>query len=321
MCGSGTSALEALILNRSANCFDVSPLSTLISKVKITPVNSKKYLNTFESVKQVYFSRKFNGKVELIGLRNQLHWFLPETIESLSRIKYAIEKSAKDTDIKDALMVAFLSIVRRVSRATTQQGRLFLDVETAEKDAFPFFEKKVMEFAEHLPLLPKKSKVRVEQRSILQEPNCNSKKSPLIICHPPYFNSYKYSGVNSLELAWLGIDHANIRKSEVRESFKVGKPEKVEDYLVDMEQGIRNLGTYLEKGGRIALMIGDTVIKGQYIPVTHKLINRIKDVFCVEKTALRIPKFTEASWAASQRRKGGAVGINLCDLIVILKKL
>ena len=94
-----------------------------------------------------------------------------------------------------------------------------------------------------------------------------------------------------------------------------------EEYLIDMEQGIRNLGSYLEQGGRIALMIGDTVIKGQYIPVTHKLIERLSKEYTVEKTALRIPKFTEASWAASQRRKGGEVGINLCDLMVILKKI
>lgn len=321
MCGSGTSGLEALLLNRSADCFDINPLSTLISKVKITPLNRDAYLETFEKIRGIYFDKKASReKVSLEGLRNPDHWFLPETMRSLSKIRFAIDKSANDPEIKDALLVAFLGIVRRVSRATTQQGRLFLDVETAEKDAFPFFEKKALEFAEHLPFLPKNKTVRVEQRSILDVPNKNSKRSRLIICHPPYFNSYKYSGVNSLELAWLGINHANVRKGEVRESFKVGKAEKVEEYLVDMEQGMRNLGTYLETGGRIALMIGDTVIKGQYIPVTRKLIERLGDMYQVEKSALRIPKFTEASWAASQRRKGGDVGVNLCDLIVILKK-
>ena len=88
-----------------------------------------------------------------------------------------------------------------------------------------------------------------------------------------------------------------------------------------MEAGLKNLGSYLEPKGRIALMIGDTVIKGQYIPVTKKLIQRLSSSYKVEKAALRIPKFTEASWAASQRRKGGEVGINLCDLIIILKKI
>lgn len=322
MCGSGTSGLEALLLNRSANCFDVSPLSTLISKVKVTPIDKKDYLKTFEIIKSIYDDKKTKKqKYELIGLKNSTHWFLPETIESLSKIKYAIETASKTAEIKDAFLVAFLSIVRRVSRATTQQGRLFLDVETAEKDAFPFFEKKVLEQGETLSSLPKSKSVKIEQRSILSTPNKQEKRSLLIICHPPYFNSYKYSGVNSLELTWLGVNHADIRKDEVRESFKIGKAEKVEEYLVDMEQAIRNLGGYLQPKGTIALMIGDTVIKGQYIPVTHKLIERLRNTYKVEKSALRIPKFTEASWAASQRRKGGEVGINLCDMVIILKKI
>jgi len=321
MCGSGTSGLEALLLNRSAKCFDISPLSVLISRVKVTPIDKTVYLETINKIKKLYGSKKIiTSKVDLSGLRNPQHWFLPETIESLNRIRVAIDKSALSIEIKDALYVAFLSIVRRVSRATTQQGRLFLDVVTAEKEAFPFFEKKALEFVEHLPFLPKKNSIEIEQQSILSTPNNKSKKSPLIICHPPYFNSYKYSGVNSLELAWFRVDHANVRKDEVRESFKVGKAEKVEEYLIDMEQGIRNLGTYLRNDGRIALMIGDTVIKGEYIPVTHKLIKRLENTYEVEKAALRIPKFTEASWAASQRRKGGDIGVNLCDLIVILKK-
>lgn len=322
MCGSGTSALEALILGRKALCFDTNPLSVLISEVKITPINKSEYLSFLDKVITRYGSKKGPSiDFSLVGLRNPAHWFLPETTRSLSKIRAAIEELDCSVETKKALMVAFLSIVRRVSRATTQQGRLFLDVETAEKDALPFFHKKAMELAESLSEIPKNTHIKIKRASILDTQNTTSFKSPLIICHPPYFNSYKYSGVNSLELAWLGVDHSDIRKTEVRESFKVGKAEKVEEYLEDMEAGLRNLGTYLTTEGRIALMIGDTVIKGQYIPVTHKLLRRLDDIYTIEKAALRIPKFTEASWAASQRRNGQEVGINLCDLMVILKKV
>ncbi len=323
MCGSGTTALETLLLNRRAACFDVNPLSTLISRVKITPINRVSYLKTLGKISQDYRRIKKVKLPELIGLRNPSHWFLPETANSLARIRSGIEKHSESPEVKNALTVALLSIVRRVSRATTQQGRLFLDVATAEKDAYPFFLKKATELGESLSSLPKSKNgnLKIEQRSIFDAQNKREEKSKLIICHPPYFNSYKYSGVNSLELAWLGINHASVRKTEVREAFKVGKAEKVEEYLEDMEKGLRNLAGYLKPNGRTVLMIGDTVIKGQYIPVTHKLIKRLEDTYVVEKAALRIPKFTEASWAASQRRKGGEVGINLCDLMVILRKI
>ena len=154
----------------------------------------------------------------------------------------------------------------------------------------------------------------------MDDPSDRKEKAQLIICHPPYFNSYKYSGVNSLELAWMGINHADIRKNEVRESFKIGKPEKVSEYVADMGRGLTNLSSYLRKDGRLALMIGDTVIRSEYIPVTKMLVHNLRNIYELEYSALRIPKFTEASWAASQRRKGHQVGINLCDLILILKK-
>lgn len=320
MCGSGTTALESLLLNRRATCYDVNPLSTLLTKVKTTRLKKSKYL---EALNNVLLNVEISEieSLRLIGIKNQNHWFLEETTLSLSRIKHAIETVDMDKDTRDALKIAFMGIIRRVSRATTQQGRLFLDEKTAVKDAVPFFEKKAKAMIESISELPlKKNKINISQKSILANINKKEELTKLIICHPPYFNAYKYSGVNSLELAWLGIDHADIRKHEVREAFKVGKPEKVNDYIEDMSKGLINLGSYLENGGHMAVMIGDTVMKGQYIPVTKMLLDKISNIYKVEKAAIRIPQFTEASWAASQRRNSSQVGINLCDFVIILRK-
>jgi site-specific DNA-methyltransferase (cytosine-N4-specific) len=321
MCGSGTSGLEALLLKRRVKCFDINPLSILISRVKVTKLNEDEYLNYLKQVINRVESDKNDSIFDLIGLRDPDHWFLAETRKSLSKIKFAIDDLQAPDNIKDALQVAFLSTVRRVSKATTQQGRLFLDIETAQENALPFFEKKAREIIVSLSLLPiNDNQIQVQQESILDINTKCEETAKLIICHPPYFNSYKYSGVNSLELSWYGIDHSLIRKSEVREAFKVGKPEKVVQYVEDMEKALKNLNKYLSPDGRLALMIGDTVIKGEYIPVTKMLIDKISDIYNVEISALRVPKFTEASWVASQRRKSGDVGINLCDLMIILRK-
>ncbi len=323
MCGSGTTLLESALLNRRSLCFDVNPLSVLISKVKTTPIDVQEYQTTLENISSYYLNSKDKFYYDLVGLRNPDHWFLPETRNSLSKIKKGIDVFSKSDDVRDALSVAFLAIVRRVSRATTQQGRLFLDVETAQEDALPFFQKRANELMNSFPNIPKKNlrEQVVKQKSVIDSESKIKDRARLIICHPPYFNSYKYSGVNSLELSWLDVNHADVRKNEVREAFKVGKAEKVEQYLIDMEEALRNLSRHMSDDGTLALMIGDTVIKGQYIPVTKMLIERVSDQFEVEKSALRLPKFTEASWAASQRRNGNQIGINLCDLMVILKKI
>jgi len=39
----------------------------------------------------------------------------------------------------------------------------------------------------------------------------------------------------------------------------------------------------------------------------------------LEKVILRIPRYTEASWASSQRRKSGDLGITMFDFIVLFK--
>ena len=69
-------------------------------------------------------------------------------------------------------------------------------------------------------------------------------KAPLVICHPPYFNVYKYSGIFSLEMAWLGYEIQAIRRLEIREFFKVGKPEKVAHYVHDLSRALRNIARH-----------------------------------------------------------------------------
>ena len=62
-------------------------------------------------------------------------------------------------------------------------------------------------------------------------------------------------------------------------------------------------------------------IRQEYIQVTRKLLEKsgIKKSK-IQTVALRVPKYTEASWAASQRRNSSSVGINLSDFIVVIKK-
>lgn len=320
MCGSGTTAVEASLLGRKAICNDVNPLAVAISKAKITKIGKDQFEKYLNEIITIVNSNKDISPPNLIGLRNPDHWFLPETINSLNKIRSAIEELEADKDIKNVFNVIFLSIVRRVSRATTQQGRLFLDVVTAELDALPFFIKKAERVKDGFANAPESKNISIQMESILNHNDSGRENADLVICHPPYFNNYKYSGVNSLELSWMKINHASVRKSEVREAFKVGKKERVENYISDMEIVLRNIANKIKKQGHFGLMIGDTFMKGEYIPVTKMLLDQVKDIYQIERIALRIPKFTEASWAASQRRKGNKVGITMCDFVICLRK-
>lgn len=321
MSGSGTSGVESLLRHRKSELRDVNPLMLMLARVKTTKLPLKAIEEEFSRIKNSYKPISFKKeKDNFSGLRDPEHWFLPATMNSLLGIKVLIDQ-IEDGKLKEYFLICFAGIIRRVSRATTQQGRLFLDVDTAVEDAMPFFEKKIRDTKASVSGLPnKKYRPKIIQAN-LQEPINNTSDVDLVILHPPYFNSYKYSSVNSLELFWLGVNHADIRKHEVREFFKVGKPENHTKFVSDMSKALENAYQRLRPGGRIGFMMGDTAIRGEYIPVIRKTLDSANlPKHKIETVALRVPKYTEASWAASQRRKSGEVGIKIFDFVVVIKK-
>lgn len=322
MCGSGTTALEAGILKRRCAVNDVNPLSVLISKVKTTKIDKSLLEEKLEYLKANYRPMSLEEYAFVpVALKDPDHWFLKETSDSLRGIKYLIEQET-DTNLKNFLKVIFAATIRRVSRATTQQGRLFLDVATALEDAFSTFEKRYEIGMKGLAELPEISDIEYYNVDLKDLSAIDYEgKAKLVILHPPYFNSYKYSSVNSLEMGWLGYDRNQCNKKEVKEFFKVGKPENYERYVKDMSLALNNALNMLVPGGVLGLMIGDTIMKGEYIQVTRSLMDKLdSDKYEISKVVMRVPKYTEATWVASQRRDSNNIGITLSDYIVLIRK-
>jgi site-specific DNA-methyltransferase (cytosine-N4-specific) len=323
MAGSGTTALEALLANRNCKSFDVNPLSTLLQRVKTTHINGDVLQRTLDDLCAQYKPmtvEEFDWVP--IGIRNIDHWFLPATQDSIRGLIYVINQ-IEDLSVREFFQICLASAIRPVSRATTQQGRLFLDVVTAKEDCLETFVKKAKKAITAVDALPEKTSEIAIDLHDASETFDFGPVNDLIIVHPPYFNSYKYSSVNSLELSWMRINHADVRKNEVREFFKVGKAEKVDYYVEDMTTSLNNIASTLKPGGVMGLMIGDTIIKGQYIQSTKKLLDKFLDAnpdIKVETMVLHVPKYTEASWTASQRRKSDKVGISLNDFIIIFRR-
>lgn len=173
---------------------------------------------------------------------------------------------------------------------------------------------------ENISKLPKTSRVHVQKADILNNESLEKMNADLVIYHPPYFNAYKYSSINSLELAWIQQERKGFSKQEIREFFKVGKPENSKFYVEDMAKSILNLQKFMGKNTRLAIMIGDALMKEQHLTVTREIIDLVSEHFEVERTVLRVPKYTEASWATSQRRSSGSLGITMFDFILTLRK-
>ena len=326
MVGSGTSAVEALRLGRRVVAADVSPLSVLLTRVKTTPIEGSEALDALDRVREMYDSGFLSELPSPVGLRNPEHWFLPATLRQLGILRAAIDAENRGP-VHDLLTVAFASAVRRASKATTEQGRLFLDVATALPDPWEVFQARYASAAKAVGTLPLDwlGKAVVSAQSAMTPPvggNRIADSAPVLcIIHPPYFNNYRYSRVNSLELAWLGVDQTTVRRDEVREFFKTGGAANVEVYVDDIIEVLRIAADEIAPGGTIALMIGDSTFRGEYLRITDLLLSRVYHLgLRVDLMALRVPRFTEASWVASQRRTGGKVGVRLYDFVIVLRK-
>jgi hypothetical protein len=154
-------------------------------------------------------------------------------------------------------------------------------------------------------------------------PCIRKESSNLVIFHPPYFNLYKYSSIYKYEMLWLGYDNALTRLSEVREGFKIGKKELVVEYIKDIIVVLNNMSNILVSGGWCVLMIGDTTLRDERINVTSMILKHLlaeNSDLQLKKIIIRHPKYTEASYAATQRRAKDLVAVKMPDHLIVFQK-
>lgn len=324
MVGSGTTAVDATQMKRKVICADVSPISELLVTVKCTPLEEADLAKAFKQIKADYHKASFKSKIAdsdiLLPEKMLKHWFLPETVINLQKLLTAVLR-IKEESLRNVFIVGFISVIRKVSRATSQQGRLFLDVKSAEKDPWESFERRCERTIKSVCSLPKKFPSPEFIRSDIRHLKIGKRQPSLVICHPPYFNSYKYSSVFRLELAWMMADRKQVTEKEIREFFKVGKEENIHHYVSDLAAGIKNVAGQIPKGTTFAVMMGDTILHGNHMPTTKLFLDEIGDAeLSLKSIAIRRPKYTEASWVTSQRRDSKNIGINISDFILVFKK-
>jgi hypothetical protein len=322
MVGSGTTLVEAILQKRNAIGLDVNPLSTLVSRVKTTPVEINGIKRTLASFSNFWKSRPSIDVTAYVPMdRYRDHWFYPEIQYEIGLTRYFIDNYIDDEKLRNLFLVALAANIRRFSRASNGLGRMFLDPDKPRLDVYEYVRKQILKFEpmiRELSLL--EPHVEVIQKDVRQ-PFLKANLTNFVIIHPPYFNLYKYSSIYKYEMLWLGFDNAATRKKEITEGFKVGRKELVYDYVEDISEIFKNISMVLRPHGWCVLMIGDTFLRDERINTTSLAIEKILEHnFKVSKIVVRIPKYTEASYAATQRRDGNNIGIKLADYLILFQK-
>ena len=314
-CGSGTTAIEAMLLGRNAVSIDIDPFARLLIKVKTTIYTDKDIklletiINTMKGMKPD--KRK---KYPLPDIPNIDKWFCEKSRIGLAFIKSTIDNlSADNTNVRDYLYVVMAGIIRKVSNADEVSPKpyvstrfpktpadpfeLFYKTEAMYREAIIDFSRDVSSFDCHSLILDSKDARAIDTDQIVD----------LAVTSPPYINAYDYVRSLRFEDMWLGLasdeELRNSRKSyigtETTQSFYdsycyakqsetlvpiVNEIEKVDSrranivstYFEDMAKNMIAVFHKLKTGGRYVIVVGDSNIRGQNIP-TARILTEIAE--------------------------------------------
>ena len=303
-CGSGTTLVEARLLGLNSIGVDINPLACLISKVKTTPIPSHKLkiINNLLAKIRSEINLLYGQKLltSTIKLEYELprfpridYWFKKHVQKELAIIKKHIDM-IPDRDLKDMCLVAFSSIIIRVSNQESDTRYAKIDKKIKPFETFTFFENKLRDMIKRIREFSKKydknTWIKIFNKDSRDLNFISNESVDLIVTSPPYINAYDYALYHRHRLYWLGFDPKLLRGKEIGAHSKFSKKEKlnveIENFRKDIELSLRELYRVLKSGKHCCIVVGNTTLWGQEIKTSEIFINVGKKVgfrFIIDK--------------------------------------
>jgi len=302
--GSGTTLVEAVLLNRNSLGIDFDDFSQLLCSVK-TKLLSINQINLLKgSIESLFFDNS-HTQSQFPDIQNIEHWFSQETINDLLNLKQNIEKLFinKDIDIYNFLLVCFASVIKKCSFADESSPKPYVSTRIKK---IPMDVKSTFIKAINLNL---RQMIDYQNRSFgtyqlisndarLIKTQAFDKRVDLAITSPPYINAFDYVRSLRLENAWLGYsgDTSNIEKKKLQIGTETipyevycKLPKKtnidqldeiiemiyqkdkkrahvVNKYFNDMHRSFLEVKRVLKPKAHYIFVVGDNIIKGIDIP-------------------------------------------------------
>jgi hypothetical protein len=289
--GCGTTLVEAQNAGHPSFGVDINPLGVLASNVKTAYPDAGRLRAMRDSVVAEFEGQGDSAELPEVPQSRLDKWFSDQTQRELSGMRQALFSQPPGLE-RSFLVLAYLGIVRRVSRAYDGEVRPHINPEKKQRSVGSAFRKKLDEMIDALPEVNELRPDEVRSRTLLgdnRDPDTyerllGAERPGLLVAHPPYLNSFNYLQVFSLELAWsLGFEEVwpadttldSIRKREHR-AWPATNPALTEQYYLDFRRTMGAAVNAAASDARVAVVIGDATIKGELEPV-HE---RFWDILC-----------------------------------------
>jgi site-specific DNA-methyltransferase (cytosine-N4-specific) len=285
-CGSGTTLVEARLLGCNAIGVDVNGLSSLLSKVKATPLSAselsqiKSFIDLISSDVALWKIQRPTIEVKKIdGLK---HWFQMNVAEELTHILNLINEQ-NNVNVKDFLKIVLSSIIVRVSNQESDTRFAAKNKNIQNNFTFDVFLSRANEYLTRVAEYSQKVNgdgylklLNADSRNLLM---LDSNSIDIIITSPPYANTYDYYLYHKFRKRWLDLDVQFAQYNEIgsrREYSSLKKP--AAQWTADLKRCFSEMYRLIKKDGLAFVVIGDSVIKKEHIKIDLVIADFMPDI-------------------------------------------
>jgi site-specific DNA-methyltransferase (cytosine-N4-specific) len=284
-CGSGTTLVEALLLNRNAVGFDANPLACLITNAKTTRFaqGDQKLLFSVVAKAEDHADAISNSEKTLFNSSAAFastaprpsgdvldFWFEPLVVEELAEILSWCNALPSES-ARTVALVAFSSIVVAASKQDSDTRYVRREKNAAPGETMTRFARalkySIVAVDEFSKRLRPDLSCKVIHANILEQPA--SPEFDLMVCSPPYPNAFSYHLYHMTRMVWLGMDQPKFKKQEIgshrKYSAKGSNGATAQTFQSEMRTILAWLRGHLKPGGFACFVVGDSTIRSERI--------------------------------------------------------
>ncbi len=327
-CGSGTTGVETIRLDRKALLTDINRASIQVTRGKIAAVlNPRLYMGLQTLLRKLVWDgilRSDQRGRNDEGSHPELStWFHEDTLAQLRYLWKIIESSTYD-DLRSVLEMIFSDTLfgcALITGARTSTGRRrrhhwgwIADNVRPDKptwhNAIKLFRDRVLHAVD---ILGTEHNACCESVTIRREDVRNlsvpDASVDLVVTSPPYLAMIDYALANRLTYLWMGWSLKEDKDMEIGARFKRDRRDAEEEYLKSMSEASRQIVRALRRGHYCAIVIGDSrKYRGMAIKVVELFSRDLKVVWGPEA---RTP---------TRRRVSDRKGSEPVEWVCVLKK-
>jgi len=290
--GSGTTALESLLLGRRALSTDINPVAEIVGKAKTTTLTPEvefelaqfgselKMLSHSPEKVHAAIASQASDESLVPDIPNIEKWFEPTAIEELAYLRLRTNELSCD----DARIIARAVFSKLILSASNQDAETRYSCVTRQKVRGEVLSAYARMIAGAIEKLQDQS-VHLQFRSAqfctvdLRAPLVSAAEgailSPasvdLVVTSPPYPNATDYHLYHRFRIFWLGHDPRTMANSEIGSHLRHQKQgTEFASYVEEMSVALQNVHAALKPGALAVLVLGDALFKGKtFRTATH----------------------------------------------------